>query len=239
MIRNDRTGGAGKTGNAVALFGAGVVNADDATAWGANLIVSDSPDNRSVQAGEGRAIVGAEIDLAAYSPQTTVQGVALLGSSAVQPAAAVALTVGELAVQRPGTARWTAGLVVEDGVVARDSPALLIGARERLGARVGGQLVEFGWRDGADRSQATLLQVDGAGVLDVSTTAGAGRVGLHVDGPTTSQGVLSAPTGAVLSRIVRVTDLVDAADDRRAKAAGVSSDQVYRNGSVLMICATC
>ncbi len=239
VIRNDRAGGAGRTGNAVALFGAAVVNADRATAWGTNLILSDHPDNRAVQAGEGRALVGAEYDFSAYSPRTIVQGVSLLGSSAVQPASAVALTVGELSVQRPGAARWTAGLVVEDGVVGADRPAVLIGARERTGAGVGGQLLQFGWRDAAGAAQAVSLGPTGAGALRVAATSGPGRAGLDVDGAVIARGVLSAPSGAVLAKAVRVTDLVDAPDDRAARAAGVDKDEVYRHGSVLMVCATC
>ena len=233
VIRNDREGGAGKTTNAVALLGAAVVNADCATAWGSNLVLSDCPDNRALQTGAGRAIVGAKYDLAAYSPHSTVQGIALLGSSAVQPAAAVALTVGELFVQQPGTARWTVGLVIKDGTVGPGRPALLIGART-IRERGRGSVRRAGLAQCGRCSTGDCAYHHRDWSLPRHHDSGAkpsgARRGRTGDGPRCPVG----PSGAALAHAVRVRDLIAAPDDRTAKAAGVATDQVYRNGSALM-----
>ena len=229
--------GVGDRGNAVGLFGIGIVGSDHAAAWGINTITSDEPRNGAVRGRTARTIVGYEADLANYSPGTTVQGVAVLGSSLVQPVSAVGVTVGPLS-RSGGVARWTLGFGVVDGALTAGGAAFSVGALEAKGASVPSQMLAFSWRDATGARQADLLRVGGDGALSLSGTAGPRAVALDVDGALRARGRFTAADDAYFEARVHLTHLPVYLSEGAAAAAGLACGQVFRIGSALNVRVT-
>jgi len=108
-IRSD-TAKAGIGGNGVALFGCGVATVNDGGVWGLNTLLMDS-NSRSVGAGTGRVLIGAELDFNIMNPGTQVIGASVGGNSLSQSTNAVGYIVNSLGNGN----KWTTGFYSADG----------------------------------------------------------------------------------------------------------------------------
>lgn len=111
-VSNKAVSGTG--GNAVGVFGTTTCEVDGCASWGLNPTLIDGPQNGVTGPGANRKLIGGEFDLSATQTGTTIQGIALLGSSSVQPRAADGYSCGRLGA----SAKWVHCFVVPDGVAS-------------------------------------------------------------------------------------------------------------------------
>lgn len=156
------------TKDATGIFGTSVCAVNGCSVWGLNPTVIDAPANGTVTSGTGRKLIGAEFDINVTSPNTTVVGISLLGSSISQPISADGFVVGDLFAATPGVRKWSHAYVVGDGT---SQIGYLTGALSLSGSSVPGIPNFLNFRDSAGAPRALVYQVSGTGALNVYGTA--------------------------------------------------------------------
>jgi hypothetical protein len=161
----------------------GIGDADGSGTWGINTIVSDNV-GRTVSAHGARFLFGAEFDVQATSPNTSVSGVMTGGNSLVQPIGANGYSVLWLdGASQGGVAKWAAGFISQDGSAVN---FLDVGAKEAGGNNIASQDISLRYLDGAGARRVmsaaalngVLLLADSVGAASLALSgAGAFRVG--------------------------------------------------------------
>lgn len=144
--------------NPVALFGCGMVTANNGVGWGINTLLQDSKVRQASDA-VGRMLIGAELDFNVMNPGTQVIGVSVGGNSLAQPTNANGFLVNTLS-QTYGY-KWTTGFNSMDGSAIH---ALNVGMAAASGLNVPSQLVLFGYTSGYSK-QNIMIRAEGGGYL--------------------------------------------------------------------------
>lgn len=141
--------------NAVALFGLGTAEVNNANTWGINTLLQDSA-TRAVGAGTGRFLLGYECDINVMNPGTQVIGISVGGNGLAQPSASNAFIANSLGSGiQWGTSFWST-----DGNAQR---ALVVGRAAALAANVASQEVWFNYGDSSGAGQIGILKFMPAG----------------------------------------------------------------------------
>jgi hypothetical protein len=159
----------GNLGNGVNFFSVATCGATNSNCWGANNVLIDNT-SYTTSSVTGVKLIGAEYDFDVTSTSTNVQGPNLLGSSLVQPAAAVGFSVGSLSTQNPAIAKWTYGFTTGNGVA---TTAINIGALAVSGTNIASQPFLQTYFDSAATVRAWQYQVSGNGSLTLTDTGSA------------------------------------------------------------------
>lgn len=102
-------------GNGVSFYSVGIANANNASQWGVNSVLSDSLVLGAVTTGTGKVLFGAEYDFNVTSSGTTVIGSDMTGASSARPLASFAYRVRPLQVTTtPTKFPWDYGLITQD-----------------------------------------------------------------------------------------------------------------------------
>ncbi|CAB4163156.1 Pectate lyase superfamily protein [uncultured Caudovirales phage] len=143
--------------NTVALFGCGLVTANNGAGWGLNTLLQDSS-TRTIGAGTGRILIGAELDFNVMNTATNVIGVSVGGNSLSQPVSANAFIANAL-----GTGiSWTSAFVSFDGCAQN---GLSIGAVQSSGANINSQNILISYFDGLSVKRNAVINITGGGYL--------------------------------------------------------------------------
>ncbi|TXN40500.1 hypothetical protein FV232_05180 [Methylobacterium sp. WL30] len=161
------------TRDAAGIFTTCAQVAENGPCWGANVTMIDAGANGVVTSGGGKRLIGIEINPSVTSPNTTVQGISIIGSSISQPAYSDGITVSHLNASAPGTRTWSHAFVVGD---ASAQIGYLTGALSLTGSNVGGIQNYLNYRDSAGTAQAVRYAATGAGGLAISGTAAANGI---------------------------------------------------------------
>jgi hypothetical protein len=138
--------------NAVALFGIGRADVNNAAIWGINTLLQDA-ETRTAGTGTGRFMIGAELDLNVMNPATQVIGVSVGGNSLAQPTTANGYIVNTLS-QSLGY-KWTTGFNCQDGVATN---GLYIGMTAATGANLASQNLILAYSNGSGTKIPVTLQ---------------------------------------------------------------------------------
>jgi hypothetical protein len=209
----------GENPTSVALFGAGVVNANDGRVWGANATVGDCPYRTDCSArATGRQMTGAEIDLSFSSTHSVGTGLLFAGNSIVQPAGATALTVGYLDYHNEGAkARWNNFLYSLHGSTQSFA---FIGALEKGGSNINSQPVTFAAFDGGGTGRVGTQQFLGSGVMNFTVPVS-----------TASYSVSTLPVGATAGARAFVVDAKACTFNAVITGGGSVKCPVFHNGA--------
>lgn len=158
------------------VFGTTACVVDHSACWGFNPTVIDSDKNGVVSNRQGIKLIGMEINPSVTSPDTTVQGVSILGSTIVQPKYSAAFTVGHLSAVSPGTFKWNNAFVVADGT---SQTGFLTGAQQASGSNVPGMMNLLNYFDATGTARAVQYYSSANGSFVVSNTAAANGVQLQ------------------------------------------------------------
>ncbi|MBB3258232.1 hypothetical protein F4827_003100 [Paraburkholderia bannensis] len=169
-INNQNGIGTPTTGNGVNFFSIQTCGVNNASCWGNNNVLIDNT-TYATSSVTGVKLTGTEYDFDVTSPNTTVQGISLLGSSLAQPVSANGFTVGSLSVQSPGLAKWTYGFATQNGVATQ---AANFGALSASGSNVASQPVLQTYFDGTATVRSWQYQVASNGNLTL-TDSGSGH----------------------------------------------------------------
>ncbi len=101
-------------GNAVALDGVVLIDANNSAGWAMNGLITDN-NTRATHNGTGRIGIGAELDFNIMSPNTHIAGVSIGGNSLAQPVDANGYIVNSLG----NGFRWGTGFWCVDGAAER------------------------------------------------------------------------------------------------------------------------
>ncbi len=173
-VQNDQVIGGGGFPTSSALFGAGVSASDGAITWGVNTLLSDST-GTAVSAGTGRGLNN-EFDFNVTSPNTTVTGLLLQGSSLAQPSAANGIALNSLDGANHGAiAKWTVGILTADGATNRFA---IIGSQIATGANINSQDTTWTYRNAGNVAKTASLGWSPSGMLVIADEAAALRINL-------------------------------------------------------------
>ena len=144
----------GINNNAVALFGAGTLEANSSAGWGVNTLLQDAA-TRTAGTATGIIMIGHEADFNVMNPATQVIGFSAGGNSLAQSTNAVAFIANSL-----GTGyKWTTGLLTIDGAATY---GISLGKLATSGSSNNSQPILFQYSDagGVARNVSMNAQVD-------------------------------------------------------------------------------
>lgn len=150
----------GTSKNGVGYGGVIKCIANSSKCWAMNPTLIDADANGAVTNGTGKILVGAEFNLTATSPNTSIQGISLLGSSQANPAGADGFTCGGLG----GSALWKNCFVSGNGT---GTNAWYAGSLAKTGVNSPSQYGVFGYRNASGQVVAVTLQAS-LGALQVA-----------------------------------------------------------------------
>ena len=149
---------------AVGIFGCGLANADGVSAWGANILVTNTPlPNPPTQTGHNTTVAyGIELninimkDSGGNAPGNATRGIYMIGASEVQPTGAFnAVDIDSPGLGETPILKWKTAYYVNDGVA---DTAIAIGTTG-TGNGVGSQPIAFRSRDGGGNTHNSTFAV--------------------------------------------------------------------------------
>lgn len=214
----------GINGNAVALFGAGTAEVNNAATWGVNTLLQDAS-SRAAGTGTGRILIGHEADFNVMNPNTEVIGFSAGGNSLAQSTNANAFIANNL-----GTGyKWSGGFITSNGAA---TTGLSLGMSSvTLAANVNSQPAVFQIGDGNGVAQNVSLTGAGAG------TGNSG--GFLILGGTSAQNNLSITNGNIslgsASGVVSINGIPAIGSSTARLGATNSSGQSIPNSSTTVV----
>jgi len=164
---------------AAAVMGVGVAASNGAKTWGINTILTDTTTG-AISGGTGKALNN-EFDFNVTSPNTTVLGLQLGGSSVSQPASAYGVALQPLDSPNFGTiSRWTAFLASVEG--STDIFAS-IGAKAHTGASIHSASLVFQFKDSSSADANLIVDGSESGGLAVFSANSIARAVTITGGP--------------------------------------------------------
>jgi hypothetical protein len=159
-------GSGASTSAGVNFFSVGVAAANGAGSWGLNPILTDNTSYAS-SSGTGRYLQN-EFDFNVTSPNTIVHGLFVTGASLAQMNAA-----SDGFSCRVGNSGW-AWPICFQSVAGSATNAFYAGPVAASGTSIASQYLLFGYYDATAALQSYNIRVNSGGMLEVSSTLGAG-----------------------------------------------------------------